>query len=300
MISNKVLFIIITALAGFVLGKKFPKLSPELITKSMILFFAPLLFFASILKWDLHLDYLKVFFISCSLHLSFIFFGIFINKKNIFLSKSEKAIANFSNTTANYGNIGIPICIAFIGEEAILPSLFMILSTHIFFNTFGAYFLARHNMSIKKSLLAILKLPTIWTLIAALCVKFSNIKIPDTILNEMYETGKVIFPLGLLSIGVFLSRVKNFFSNFNLVFYINFIKLFLFPLLAGVLVNLIDLETLNRNTILLQSTMPIAIMTVIWANFFDVEPNKAAIAVFWSTLTAIITIPLWAFFWGII
>ena len=286
---SKIFFVI---LAAYFFGKKFPNLSEELLTKAQIYFFVPLLLFASILKWEISLNYLKISFAAFILYGVLIFLGLF-GHKFIKSSKTEQAIFNFSNTCANTGNIGIPVCVAILGNKSILPAILIMLVSNLYIQTVGIYFLARANLSVKKSILAIFKFPLLWAIILGLLVKHSTIPFPEEGINELFEIGKVSLYLGLFLLGFFLSQIDNFFASIKFISWLNFFKLFLSPAIAILILRIIPVDQLTARTFLLEASMPAAVMVIVWSSHFKLEPQKAAATVFWSTIFSVVIIPFW-------
>jgi len=184
----------------------------------------------------------------------------------------------------NTGNLGMSLCfLAFGGEGLALASAFFAIISVLQHSVCVA--IASGQYSVK----AVLRMPVLWAvLFAAACIGF-DVTLPKWAANTVDVMGGLVIPLMLISLGASLSRLQISSAKRHVGFA-------LFRLGAGFAVAvfttwLLGLEGAARGAVIIQASMPAAVMNYMYALRFGNKPEAVAGIVVMSTLLSFATLP---------
>ena len=279
---------------GFLFGRIFSVTSSPF-SLAFNYIFGPLLVFYGTLSKNFEFDFIIIFFAFLCLNLLLVLIA-YIWSVLVPLSRKENALFRFSGTTSNIGNFGLPLCVSLFGEQTIALVAFIIVSTNFSMQLLGVFFLSNEQKSPVKALLEIFKMPMLWALLIAMFFQLAQIKLPQAVFSPIAELGRAAIPLAIFTFGVALSGLRSFSIPIRLIVQSVILRLILSPLIAIVILNLIEMEDITRKVFFVESTLPLAVFTIVLADIFDCDVEKASSMVFVSTLLSIITVPLWIHF----
>ncbi len=291
----KILPLYFVIFLGFLASKVF-KVEKEAIGKLLIYIMAPIIIFYGTFTSELSLSTLSLpilFFLICStVALLFLFIG-----GKVYKNDAKKNILAFASGAGNVGYFGLPIMLALFGDIAFSLSIFIILGVIFFENTIGFYIIARGNYSKYESFLKVVKLPSIYAFALGLTFNLLDVELGESIVStiNLFKSSYTLF--GMMLVGMGLSKVEFKKSHFKLMSLAFFAKFIVHPLLILFIIlldsNFFHLyNTQIYNVLIVASIVPIAANTVAMASALKVEPEKAALLVFASTVFALIYIPL--------
>jgi len=285
-ILNIILPIILVVLIGFFWNNYNKDFNPQAITKLVANIGLPALIYESITKSNLTINIYLVIFLSAVLvlFLGFIFGYVFIK---IFKLPSTKIVTPLMHP--NSGNMGIPLCLLAFGNEGLaLAAAFasIVMVSHFTVNTA----ISSGNFSIKNIFLS----PALIALIASMLILFYKIPIPKFLDNVAHILSGITIPLVLLSLGISLGKIniKSIQRGLSLGIY----KLTAGPLIGLIIVYLLQLEGLTAKVVILQSSMPSAILTYLIASQNKAYENEIGSCVFFSTIFSAISLPIILYF----
>jgi len=185
----------------------------------------------------------------------------------------------------NNGNMGLPLCLFAFGDTglALGIAVFALMSTANV--TIGFAF-----ASGKWSLATMFKTPLPWIIVAALFFMAAEMPPPRWIANTAEIIGGMSIPLMLIALGVSLSRLEV--RDFKQSVWLGFARLAIGFGLGVCLAWAFDLEGAARGVLILQCTMPPAVMNYILAARFDRQATGVAGVVVVSTFMSLLTLPL--------
>lgn len=185
----------------------------------------------------------------------------------------------------NNGNMGLPLCLFAFGDTglALGISVFVIMSTAN--ATIGFAF-----ASGKWSLASTLKTPLVWVIAAAVIFMVMNVQPPRWVANTAHIIGGMSIPLMLIALGVSLSRLEV--RDFKVSVWLGLVRLLVGFGLGVLLAWLFGLEGAARGVLILQCTMPPAVMNYILAARFERQASGVAGVVVVSTFMSLATLPL--------
>ena len=190
----------------------------------------------------------------------------------------------------NTGNMGLPICLFAYGNEG-LGVAGAIASIIILFHFTVGVFLAskRFNFEI------ILKSPAFYSVLLSILILYFQIPVPNFIVNTtMLLTYATIF-LILMSLGIALTRLKVF--SFNKALVSSIARVILGPVVGLILIRLFNLSGIAAGVLLIQCSMPSAILNYLVGSMYSPKKviDSIASTIVVSTILSFITIPIVVF-----
>ena len=272
---------------GFILGKKKSDIDTTFITNYSANFGAPALFIFAITSSGVSYEVFSEYFFYSILALScFAIVGViflFFMKKDI-----SRELPPFF--LPNTGNMGIPICLFAYGSlgmgvAAAISSLVVLL--HFTANIF----LASKKFDIK----IILKSPSTYAVIVAVSYLYFDLEMPKFVINTVMLLGYAMIVLILMSLGVSLTQMKVFSLKSSLISSIG--RVIIGPIIGFILIKIFNLSGYAAGVLLIQSSMPSAILTYLIASMYspkEIVDNISSMIVV-STLMSLITVPIIVF-----
>ncbi len=273
---------------GYFLGKKNSNLDTTFITNYSANFGAPALFIFAITSSGVKFDVFSEYFIySIIALLAFAVVGVIF----LLLMKKDYIRELPPFFLPNTGNMGIPICLFAYGSlgmgvAAAISSLVVLL--HFTVNIFLA--------SKKFDINIILKSPSSYAVIIAVAFLYFDFKMPTFVLNTVMLLGYAMIVLILMSLGISLTQLKVFSLKSSLISSIG--RVIIGPIIGFFLIKLFNLSGFAAGVLLIQSSMPSAILTYLIADMYspkEIVDNISSMIVV-STLMSLITVPIIVFF----
>ena len=272
---------------GYYLGKKNNDLDITFITNFSANFGAPALFIFAITSSGVKFDIFSEYFIYSIIALtSFALVGIIF----LLLMKKDYIRELPPFFLPNTGNMGIPICLFAYGSlgmgvAAAISSLVVLL--HFTLNIFLA--------SKKFDINIILKSPSFYAIIIAVTFLYFDLEMPKLVLNTAMLLGYAMIVLILMSLGISLTRLKVF--SFKNSIISSVARVIIGPILGFLLIKTFNLSGFAAGVLLIQSSMPSAILTYLIASMYsskEIVDNISSMIVV-STLMSLITVPIIVF-----
>lgn len=218
----------------------------------------------------------------------------------IFKDETRNLVA-MASATGNTGYFGIPIIMSLLGPQAL--GIYLLMNFALMISEMVGYYLGSHGQgSWRKSLKKLFSLPVVYAIAAGLIWNALNIPLPDIFMTwwERFTGAWVI--IGMMLIGVALSKIERFRLNPRLLAFLFTTKHLLWPaaMYGFALIDQHWLHLFNEDIykmMLVIGIVPLAGNTVAYASQLDLRPGEAAMAVLLSTLFSVIYIP--AIFWAL-
>ena len=272
---------------GYFLGKQKSDIDTTFITNYSANFGAPALFIFAITSSGVTYSVFSEYFIYSVIALScFAITGVIF----LFFMKKDISMELPPFFLPNTGNMGIPICLFAYGSlgmgvAAAISSLVVLL--HFTANIFLA--------SKKFDFKIILKSPSSYAVIIAVAFLYFDLEMPKFVTNSVMLLGYTMIVLILMSLGVSLTQMKVFSFKTSLISSIG--RVIVGPLIGFILIKIFNLSGYAAGVLLIQSSMPSAILTYLIASMYspkEIVDNISSMIVV-STLMSLITIPIIVF-----
>ena len=210
---------------------------------------------------------------------------------------TTKNILAYACGTGNNGYFGIPLVIMLFSDSAFGIAVVAGMGFLLYEVTLGFFIVAKGNFTFAQSVRKLLTLPILYAFLIGLAWNALHIPMPAP-LNELLLHFRGAFTiLGMMIIGMGFSSLKTLFVDVRFLLVSFFFKFILWPLAILSIVAADRMffhlygDTVHSVMVVL-SMVPLAANTVIFATELKVHPEKAASAVFLSTLFALIYIPI--------
>ena len=273
---------------GFFLGKKNPNFDTSFITTYSGNFGTPALVIFALTAGGVSFGVFKEFFIYAIILLTA--FGI-VGLVFLVLMKKDYIRELPTFILPNTGNMGIPICLFAYGElgmgiAASISSLVVLL--HFTLNIF----LAKRAFDFQ----IIFKSPAFYAIIFTVLLLYFEQPIPQFVMNTVMLLAYGMIVMILMSLGVALTQMKVF--SFKDALITSTGRVIIGPIIGFVVIKIFDLTGAAAGVVLLQSSMPSAILCYLIASMYSpkeiVDNISSTIVV--STIMSLITIPIVLFF----
>ena len=272
---------------GYFLGKKNPKIDTSFITQFGANIGSPAIVLYSVtttgLTFSVFSEYFFYYFLAIiGFSIIGIIFLIFL-KKDIIMELPPFILPNT-------GNMGLPICLFAYGNEG-LGVAGAISSLIILFHFTVGVFLASKKFNFE----IILKSPAFYSVLVSVLILYFQIPVPNFVVNTtMLLTYATIF-LILMSLGIALTRLKVF--SFNKALISSIARVILGPVVGLILISLFNLNGIAAGVLLIQCSMPSAILNYLVGSMYSPKDviDSIASTIVVSTILSFITIPIVVF-----
>ena len=250
---------------GYFLGKKKSDVDTVFITNYSANFRCPsniyiCSYFLRHVKFDIFAEY---FFYSIIALSSFAIVGVIFL---IFMKKDYiRELPPFF--LPNTGNMGIPmsLCLRYFRNGC--------RSSNFFFSFTSSFFTVNVFLASKKfDIFIILKSPSSYAVIIAVAFLYFDMEMPKFVLNTVMLLGYAMIVLILMSLGISLTQLKVFSLKNSLISSVG--RVILGPVIGFLLIKIFDLSGYAAGVLLIQSSMPSAILTYLIASNVFTKRNS--------------------------
>lgn len=186
---------------------------------------------------------------------------------------------------SNAGNMGLPLCLFAFGQQGLSFAV-----TYFLVNAVLLFTLSPQFASGKASFSTLPKTPVVWALAASLLFMSSGTPIPEWIKRPIHLLGEMMIPMMLLSLGVSLASLRI--NSLKIGAMLAVVRIGLGTLVGFVVAGMLGLDGIERGVVVLQSAMPVAGFTYLFAVRYRNHPDEVASMVVLSTALSFLTLPL--------
>jgi predicted permease len=196
---------------------------------------------------------------------------------------------------SNGGNYGLPVVKFAFGPEALTYATIFFLTGSVTTYVAGAFFAGTHRGAIAGALEKVWKMPALYGLALALVVRAVGRPVPEAILRPVDMLSDAALPVMILVLGMQLERAVWPARPWIVILAVG-ISLLVAPLVALGIAGLLGITGAARQSAVILSSMPVAVITTILALEFELAPEFVTSAVFLSTIASPLTLtPLIAY-----
>jgi predicted permease len=287
----RVSFLVSLALFGFFIGRA-KNLDSKDISSLLVYFISPVVIFISVFDAPVQNDY--IYFLISALAICTVASLLALLLGKLIWQDGTAYLFAFAGGTGNTGYFGLPIAIALFGAEGAAIAVFIIIGVNLYEFTIGYFLASRGRGTVKESLLKVAKIPTLYVFILALVLRWFEIELNESLVSSMSGFKGAYSILGMLIIGITLSKVKSIEIDIKYISFSLLWKFCIWPVIGIIIVYMLpfNLTYTEKVIVLLMCSVPMAGNVVIISNDLGVHPEKAATAVMASTLLALLSVPI--------
>lgn len=192
----------------------------------------------------------------------------------------------------NLGNMGLPLSLFAFGEKGLALGIVYFTIGAVAQFTIGVG-VASGAMSIKK----LARIPVIYAVAVALVFMLTDMKAPAWFNTTTRLLGDMAIPMLLITLGVSLARLRVKTLKRSVVF--SLLRLAMGFAVGTGLSAVFGLEGIARGVLILQSSMPTAVFSYLFAQRYNRAPEEMAGITLISTTLSFLTLPLllWFILW---
>ena len=269
---------------GYFLGKKNPNLNTSFITNFSANFGTPALIIFAVMSSGVTYNIFAEYFIYSLIAItSFAIVGVIF----LILMRRDYVRELPPFILPNTGNMGIPICLFAYGSLGMGVAA-SISSVVVFLHFTLNIFLASKKFDVKT----IIKSPSFYAILITVAFLYFEIETPTFVLNTVMMLAYATIVLILMSLGVALTQLKVFSLKNSLISSIA--RVIIGPIIGFTLIKIFNLSGIAAGALLIQSSMPSAILTYLIASMYSpkkvIDSISGMIVV--STIMSTITVPI--------
>lgn len=192
----------------------------------------------------------------------------------------------------NTANYGIPLSVFAFPSVGRATAVLYVIGSSIMIYTVGVYIAARRDGSSLSSLRRVFELPLIYAIALAVLVNYLGASIPSTATETIGLLGDSAVPVMLLVLGLQLAHTKPV-GGLSKVGAASVLRLLVAPVLAiPVVIALGFSDPEVARVVVLESSMPVAVTTILLTLEFRGDADYVSTAVLVTTLSSVVTLTL--------
>ncbi|AEH06579.1 Auxin Efflux Carrier [Methanothermococcus okinawensis IH1] len=231
--------------------------------------------------------------------LTFIMCGIigYIIGKLLKLNKQSLGGLILVCALGNTGFLGYPVIYGFYGTEGLTRAIFCDMGSVFASLLLGTYIgikFGKNENSDTSIIKELLKFPPLMTGVISIILVFFGVSIsnfPDFLVKTLNYLSNATIPLIMLSLGLSLSPSS---AKFGAIYGIiaSIVRMGIAPLLVFIFSSMFLINGLDKNVLILESAMPSAMMSLVFAVLYGLDVKLVASACFITTVLSLILLPI--------
>jgi predicted permease len=285
---NNIAPILVIAGVGFVIGRRF-SVDARSFGRLIFYAFSPALVFSSLATSEVdHTELLQVSIVMTLVLVSLLglaYISTFRYREN----RVGRAGVMLSAMCPNTGNLGLPLVSFVFGDVALAYAVIAFVVATISNYSLGVFVASSGRSSILRALLNMLTVPAIYAAILGLAVNMTGFSLPLPIERSVSLLGQAAIPTMLILLGLELAQSTKF-GQIRLIGLGAGIRLLAAPIVAALLVVVLQVRWEVGMVIVMQASMPVAVVTLIIANEYQLNMQQQLGTVLMTTLLSPVTL----------
>ena len=273
---------------GYYLGVKDPKFDTKFITNFAGNIGTPAMIFYTITTTGITLEiFIEYFIYSLIIIAGFSLVGLFF----LFLLKKDVISELPPLILPNTGNMGVPICLFAYGTSG-LGVASAVASVIILLHFTLGVLLAKKSFSLE----ILIKNVPIYAILASVVFLYFEWDVPGYIENTTFLLTYTTIFLVLMSLGIALSKFQVI--SWTKASILGAVRVIIGPIIGFSLIRYLGLEGFAAGVLLIQSSMPSAVLTYLVGSLYSEKKvvDSVASVIVTSTVMSLITVPIVVFY----
>lgn len=284
----------IPVIAGALLSR-YKNLETKPLLTLYLYFLSPAIIFETLMTAELSFDEVYKTFSFSILNLIVLWAAAGGIGRMLKLPSAEIAGLTLVSTFTNSVNYGLPLVLLAFGKLGLDKASVYVIAQMIIVNTIGVYFAARSQFSIRNAVKSVFSLPAIYAAILAIILRAFELHLPAGIEKGIAMISQAYSPVVLAILGAQMAGVQRseFDPSIRRTFWTGMtIRLLLSPLLACVVLAVLQVHGTLFSVLLILASMPAAVNAGILAERFNASPKVVTKCILWTTLASFVVLPL--------
>lgn len=283
------------------MGQKLIGFDIKSISTAALYLMSPFLAFRTFYSNELTMDYFYIVLFSLLLTVILLLI-VWLTSLAMKATRPERSAMILGGVFMNSGNYGAPVVLFAFGAVGFDYAVVMMVLQSLLMNTIGIFFASlggEEKATWRQSFQRVIRMPLIYAAILGIGLQLYDVKVPNTLMEGISLVADASIPTVMLVLGMQLAVIARKRVAYRYVSAVSVIRMVLSPLLAVGIVYFMPINDLLKAVIIVQSSMPAAANTTMFALQFGTEPDLVSFTTFITTLISILTIPVVLFFLGV-
>jgi predicted permease len=287
---NVILPVFLMAFAGYLIERK-TEVDRHTLTNVSLLLFTPALVFSSLINRKMALELLTQLSLYMVLYTAALTLVAILAARSLHFDGSTTRALILTTAMMNVGNFGLPLAYFAYGDQALDISILTFVLFSVPLGTLAIIVAQGENVNWLDAVKNMLRIPIFHAVVLALLCKGAGWHPPQFILRPIELLGQAAIPVMLILLGMQLARssVRDAWGFFSLS---TGLRLLAAPAIGFMLTLLLGMTGLVRDVVILQTSTPAAVLTLLYAIKFDTRPDLVSGSVFVGTLASAGTLTL--------
>lgn len=284
---SAILPIALVALVGVCVGRMFT-LERQTLARLSIYALVPALVLHSLAKTTLEFGNAIAILTTFIIHTILLYLLATLLGRYLKFSSDERKSLIATTIFANVGNMGLPFSLFALGEAGLERAIVYLVGSSLM--TASVFPIVLKGEGLRAGLRYTLCLPVLWAAIAGILLQSTSSVLPIPIERGVTLLSEGAIPVALLMLGIQLSETPFVFGRYELMG--AGLRLIISPLIAFNIANLVGLTGIDRQVVVLQAAMPVAVNSLIWVTELGGDTVRVARTIVVSTLLSLGTLPI--------
>ena len=182
------------------------------------------------------------------------------------------------------GSMGLPVSYFAFGDEGLALAI-----VYFTFGTIGSFTIGAAIAEGKASFRGLLRIPVLYAVAIALVMQLTGVRLPEWIFNTANLLGGMVIPAQLVALGFSLLELKT--GGLARSVFLGVFRLAMGVAVGFAIAGLFDLSGAARAIVVIQSAMPVAVSSYLFAVKFNRKSEEVAGMVVASTAFSFVTLP---------
>ena len=285
---NNIAPILLVAGVGFTLGRRF-NIEPKGMSQLIFNAFSPALVFSSLYTTQVSGGELGAIILATAVFQLTMGLIAYLATRLSSASKQDRAAVMVSAFCFNAGNYGLSLVKFAFGPEVFARAVIVYIANVMLNYSLGVFVASSGRRSPLHALRSVAKVPALYATAAAFLVTALHIELPLAISRPIELLGNAAIPCMLILLGLELGQSVRV-TKPRLVGTGVTLRLLVSPLVALVLVSIFAFQDAATAAFIIQTSMPVAVMTVILATEFNLDHELMVGTILMSTISSPITL----------
>jgi predicted permease len=207
------------------------------------------------------------------------------------LAREDTAALMILLMFVNGGNYGLTLNRLRYGDEGLARATVYYVTSTLVLYTLGVFVASLGELDWRQTLAKLARLPVVYAAVLAVIVYTFSLPIPTPLMRGIEIAGDGSIPVMILVLGMQMADLRGQF-NMRLALPAIGLRLLIGPVVAVLIALWLNLQGLSRSTSIIEASMPPAVITIILATEFNLQPTAVTSIVVLATLLSPITIAL--------
>lgn len=283
------------------IGQKLIGFDIKSISTAALYLMSPFLAFRTFFTNKLTMDYFYII-VFCLLLTVILLAIVWVTGLMMKATRPELSAMILGGVFMNSGNYGAPVVLFAFGAIGFDYAVIMMVFQSLLMNSIGIFFASiggEEKATLQQSIQRVIRMPLIYAAVLGIVLQLVDVTVPKAIMEGISLVADASIPTVMLVLGMQLAAISRKKVAYRYVSAVTVIRMIASPLIAAGILYFMPVSDLLKAVLILQSAMPAAANTTLFALQFGTEPDLVSFTTFITTLLSILTIPFVLFFLGV-